>query len=289
MWLYRTSHSSAETVGSTLPSPSLCQALAASATLNGTSRAPASWLKAWTREPWIAQTFGPTLQLSTLRPGEGSPALLSADSPVSRSPRGDTPTPASVGSTTLDGFGTTCYESSSTAERTGSSPKTSPDCSPPSEVSQCGVSLPRWPKWGSLRSGVVSTLPPLARLSSGSAFSFWPTVWASGMGYRQSLNAWVKRRSEKRIGIPLDLAARLWAMGFEHSRHCPEIGTSGAKRSQLSLIFTRWLMGLPSRPLPTCEVWETWSARNRALLQSAFFSILQRYRSHTYDTTSPSR
>lgn len=190
-WLYipnrPKSHCSPE-----LPAlPSVCRSLSLDyepcVTLNGKpERRPLSW-REWKNRPWIRRLSGMTLPPST---ADRLAAEWISSLPVSPVSRGATPGSAK-GSTTTDGCGNTLrgwfakWDPESCSWRT-------------SQVSLLEEALipfsDRWPRSGSMRSGMCFQPEKSGRRTSASGFSSWPTPracegdkWSAGKQRKDSL------------------------------------------------------------------------------------------------------
>src|SRR3990167_731674 len=171
--------------------------IASSATLRGTPMRPRSWRRAWRTAPWIRRLSGMTLSPSMAAAGVERWISSLRDSPAPPSPSPD----YDVGPTTSDGSGMTSRESSARSSQRGSTSRTCPGSSAPTDVfailSGSRWTTPQmdlyaigrsptysgaWPSSGTMRSGRCSARPKWAPLTSGSGGSASP-----GMSYERGL------------------------------------------------------------------------------------------------------
>lgn len=190
------------------------------------TRRPVSW-RGWKNRPWIRRLSGTISQPSTAHHGVERWILSLQDSRASRSAQ----PVASEGSTTTAGCGPTSSESLARYSPDSSSWRTSTGLF--EEGSE--LSPEDWPKWGSLRSGVISARPELERPTSvrDSSCSL-PTPTAGDAKSSGSRN---KEGSSAKEGTSLtDALVR---------------GSSKTGRPQsaegvcLNPQFVEWMMGLP--------------------------------------------
>ena len=147
----------------------------------GTLLRPASLQRGWQKGRWSRLLSGMTLPPSTAQAGVDAWILSLAEYRASPSP-----SPASgKGSMMSGGYGLTLRESLARWDRATCSWRTFPDLFGMDSV----MSSDRWPKWGSMRNGVVSAQPKWAPPTSESAFSFWPTATVNGNHNRKGLTA----------------------------------------------------------------------------------------------------
>lgn len=174
MWIYLpTSVSSQEQAGSTLPSDSLCQTLAASVMWRSSYRQPQFWRRAFKTVPWIQRLFGPTFALShpsstvaeRLEQFSVSPVRICLSQENKRDLSRETDQDSS----------TAPCESFARLGANGVFLKTSRQSSLfPQDTPYCE----NLPKAGSMRNGFLFERPTLALRTDESAFSSWPTARA---------------------------------------------------------------------------------------------------------------
>ena len=148
--------------------------LAASVTWSAKLRAPRFWSRKWKRVTWLQRLSGLTSPRSMLWRGvERWIASL-------RGSRANPPAlPARVrAQQTLVGFGRWYRVSSKTRAPSLSFSKTCQGCGRKG-CAMCSKTLPRW---GSMRSGVVSVQPRLAPARAETGSGSWPTATASSYG-----------------------------------------------------------------------------------------------------------
>lgn len=90
------------------------------------------------------------------------------------------------------------------------------------------------PKWGSMRSGELSRLPPLGRTTSGTGCSSWPTPAARDY-QAESMNAAAKRNTPT-----LPTAARLWPTPAAQDAKNSTLPPSLRGRSSVPGAVMRW-------------------------------------------------
>lgn len=176
LWIPSTSSPSAPaTAGSssesTLPPTAR---LAASVTWSAKHRQPRFWSRKWKRDTWLALLSGTTCLRSTLWSGVESwiSSLRASRASLQASPGSEKE------QMTLAGFGPWSRVSSNEQPPPLSFSKTCQDCGRKG-CKMCSKTLPRW---GSMRSGVVSVQKRLAPRSVGTGYGCWPTVTASSYG-----------------------------------------------------------------------------------------------------------
>jgi hypothetical protein len=143
---------------------------------------------AWKRAPWLRHLSGLTSAPSTLAHGAAQWIALLRGSPASRTASPDgVPAPK-----TRAGFGPTSPGSCVIAVHGSSSWRTSQASLLPADSTLCS---PAWPKWGSLRSGVVYLRPawePATNASACSSSAGWMTpsvIAATGSLYTRDQGA----------------------------------------------------------------------------------------------------
>ena len=212
MWLYLpTSAASAAREDSTSLSDSQCQALAASVMWRSKPRQPHFWRAAWRKAAWMKRLSGVMLKPSTAARGV---AEWVASLPVSPAPTTLSPADAPESSESTGNSGTRSPGSFARWSRNGYFSKTFQESSIPTETKKRKKStvlpestlyLETWPKWGSMRNGVVSRQQPWAPRTSESGGGVWPTPDANsstysngvyGQNLREAASQWPTPRAE---------------------------------------------------------------------------------------------
>lgn len=195
---------------------------------------PPHWRRAWTRATWLRRLSGLTSPLLTVARGADAWISSLAGSPVrtSRTPGnepGSTESGADCGSSTPGSSPRFALDTSSLRTSPRSSGAASIAFSPP------------LPRWGSMRSGVVSARPTWERRTVESESSFWPTPSASSYGTNQGGSA-------GRVGIvraSLETLGRTWPAGPQVPRNSiAGLSTCECART-LNPRFVESLMGWP--------------------------------------------
>jgi len=172
-WLYVP-----EVEGWSLESDSWSEKAAASLTWRGKRSRPQAWSARWRRLSWLRLLSGLTFSPSMVQRGA---ERWIASLPASRASRGaqreNEREPATIG-----GSGPRSPESFGMWDRASSSWKTFPDSS---EGGGSSLSSETWPKWGSMRNGVVSKRPMWAPVTGGNGSSSWQTPRGSERGSYQ--------------------------------------------------------------------------------------------------------
>ena len=192
-------------------------------TSRGMPMRPKDWSNAWPRDSLLRLLSGPTCEPSTLRRGLGSWIASLRVSRASHLVR------LGIGKAlqTADGCGQTSQERLPLVHPVLSSLKTCQGC----DNKGCETCFPTLPASGSMRSGIVSQLPPLARPTVDTESGFWATPTASD--YKRGLEpSQLKRRSQS-----LTVQAAHWGL-----RH---LGARRGRTPCLNLQFGEHLMGLP--------------------------------------------
>ena len=137
----------------------------------------------WSRVPWLRVLYGTIFQPSTADSSVAS-WISSLRASLARETASQESAPAS---TTNDGCGPSCGESSSSAEPGGCSSRTSPESSTSTAAPRSRRSSTRWPRAGGLRNGTVSQREPSAPRTSAIVGSCsLPTPTASDYGSSQN-------------------------------------------------------------------------------------------------------
>ena len=149
-----------------------------------------SW-RGWKNRPWIKLLYGTILQPSMASRGVEKWISSLPDSHVNHGPL---PADKRV-LKMIDGYGKISSELFAKYDQATSSWKTSQA----SLMEDSNTYSDRWPKWGSMQSGVVSKRQMSEQLTKGKEYSFWRTPMASdGMGgimeMREGANVRLKLR-----------------------------------------------------------------------------------------------
>lgn len=299
MWLYVPSNSLPEAEDS--PSDWKLSALARSVSWRGKLSPPRLWCARWSKVAWLRALSGRMSPPSTANRGVESWISSLAASPVRTCP-----TPGSEQASTGSGRGSGLSSLGSWARY---DPATSSwRTSQLSLLEGLTESSETWPRWGSMRSGVVwaRTTPELPTVESGS--SSWPTPSASLPNdaeepetfFARAETVQARSKNGNGMGTPLAIAAKLWptpqayGSGKEGNSMpgltpldlaarpevCPgyrgrpdrEMPTDGAPTSRAPRVlnprFVEALMGWPDG-WTDCASWETESSPTKQPSPSA--------------------
>lgn len=171
MWLYipkTTSASTQVTADSISDSDSRIQMLAQSYTWNESFKQPRSWLTTLKRNSWTLHLFGLIPEPST-----ANRSLIEWIGSLEDSPASHSVSPESKTDSTMNaGSGLTSNDWFARYDREASSWKTSQA----SFMEELNTFSDRWPRSGSMRSGLLYERPTLVRPTDGIGSSSWPTV-----------------------------------------------------------------------------------------------------------------
>jgi hypothetical protein len=218
---------------------------------------------AWKRVSWIKRLCGLTLSPSTLQAGAEKWIASLPVSHVNRTPSQDD----AKEPTTRAGFGLTSPGSCAIAALGSSCWRMCQGSLLPEDSSKSSVT---WPKWGSLRNGVVYLRPTWEPAMSANVGSVWPTPhgFQAGNGpdgneFSTAIRKWTtpqahditQRGSGNRVN-PKAGKSRMDMLDWQAESFSPQAKTTNdgstsspsdpISRRRLNAEFVCWLMGLPS-------------------------------------------